>query len=291
MKLFFYFSMMDWHSPLYRPSLKEGTPVSQEFLDFMHGQVRELCTNYGKLGAMWFDGDWLHTPDQWQADKLVRMIRELQPDALINNRLGRYNPERNPAWDLDRMGDFSCPEMSFRDLPADPDRAWEFNSTINDNWAYAKTDTRFKSSNRLVQLMVMSVAHGGNYLLNISPLPSGKMVPEMVDRLRKVGQWLNRNGESIYGAEPFRPLYFDNCYTTKKGNKVYLHLFDWAPGASCDLWTLELKDAERAYFLETGAKVEFTRSHAHYGLRLRVRNNNPEPSPDTVIVFEGAIPV
>jgi len=289
--LFFYFSLMDWHSPLYRPCQEKGTPVSQEFLDFMRSQIRELCMNYGKIGGMWFDGDWDHTPGQWEADKLVSMIRELQPDALINNRLGRYNPDHVSAWDPDRMGDFSCPEMSLRDIPAESGRAWEFNSTINDSWAYSKADTRFKRSDRLVQLLVISVAHGGNYLLDIAPLPSGKMLPESVTRIRKVGEWLKRNGESIYGAGSFRRQYFDNCFSTKKGNKVYLHLFDWAPGAGCDLWTLGLKDAEHAYFLETGTPVEFTRSHGRFGLRLRARNTNSEPSPDTVIVFDGATPL
>jgi len=291
MPLFFYFSLMDWHSPLYRGSLANGTPVSREFVEFMHGQVRELCTNYGPVSCMWFDGDWNHTPGQWEAEKLVRMIRELQPQALINNRLGRYNPDHIPAWEEDHLGDFSCPEMSLRGLPNESGRAWEFNSTINDNWAWAKTDTRYKSTARLIHLLVNSVALGGNYLLNASPLPTGKIDPRQAERLRDMGKWLSRNGESIYGAAAFRPIYYDSAFSTRKGDQVYLHILDWPPGASIDFWTLELKDAKRAYFLETGAGAEFTCSKNDFGLRLRIRNTNPEPSPDTVIVFDGAVPL
>ena len=312
MPLVFYYCFEDWHSPLYRPSLKQGTPVSQEFLNFMFGQVRELCTNHGELGYLLFDGDWNHTPAQWQSDKLVEMVRKLQPKALVNNRLGTYNPERVAAWERDRLGDLSTLEMSwtFIPVPKDPGRLWEFDSTLNDNWAYAEGDDRFKSAGHILRLLVESVSRGGNYSVGIGPMPSGKFHPEVVARLRQVGQWLKRNGESIYGAEGFEPLYYDNAFMTKRGDTFYLHLFDWAPGARCDLWTLGLKDAKRAYFLETGQPVEFMKKGAKRSytlaagepaefafagwegsLRLLTRNTNPEPSPDTVIVFEGGVPL
>jgi alpha-L-fucosidase len=142
-------------------------------------------------------------------------------------------------------------------------------------------------------------------------MASGKFHPEVEARLRQVGQWLKRNGESVYGAEGFgHRLYYANAFMTKKGGWFYLHLFDWAPGAGCDLWNLGLKDAKRAYFLETGRPVEFMKQGTKRSyplgagrpveltfdgwegsLRLLARNTNPEPSPDTVIVFEGAVPV
>ena len=235
----FYFSLMDLHHPAYEPSLKMDTPISQEYLDFMFGQVRELCTNYGKLGAVWFDGHTVDTQAQWHMPELVAMIRKLQPDALINNRMGL------PA-NRDSQGDFNTPEVAYGGIPKKPGRLWENNTTINDSWGYDAGDTRYKSAGHIVHLLVSAVAGGpgchygptgygervpagGNLLLNVGPMPSGKIPPPMVERLREVGQWLKRNGQSIYGADSFRRMYYDQAFKTKKGDKVYLHLFDWAP--------------------------------------------------------------
>ncbi len=275
MVISFYFSLMDWHSPLYRPSLKHGTPVSQAFVKFMHGQVRELCTNYGKLGALWFDGGWDHTPEQWQSERLIAMIRQLQPDALINNRTGL------PA-------DFSTPEEAIGEINK-PGRLWENCNTTNDAWGYDAMDQRFKSPREILHLLVKAVAGGGNLLLNVGPLPTGKIDPVSTANLDVVGEWLEKNGESIYGATSFRQIYYDNVYTTQKGDKVYVHIFDWKPEASCDLWQLNMKNARRAYFLESGEPVKLGHSHGS-GVRLTVRNANPKPSPDTVVAFEGVEP-
>jgi alpha-L-fucosidase len=276
MVISFYFSLMDWHSPLYRPSLKAGTPVSGAFVDFMHGQVRELCTNYGKLGAIWFDGGWDHTPTQWQSEKLIAMIRQLQPDALINNRTGL------PA-------DFSTPEEAIGEINK-PGRLWENCNTTNDAWGYDAMDQRFKSPREILELLVKAVAGGGNLLLNVGPLPTGKIDPVSTAHLNEVGEWLVKNGASIYGATSFRQIYYDNVYTTRKGDTVYLHIFDWKPGAGCDLWQLNMKSANRAYFLETQEPVKLGHSH-RMGVRLTARNTNPKPLPDTVIVFEGVEPL
>ena len=162
--------------------------------------------------------------------------------------------------------------------------------TINDNWGYDSGDGRYKSPGEIVHLLVKAVAGGGNLLLNVSPLPIGKIDPQEAANLRDAGKWLKRNGESIYGADVFRPIYYDKTFTTAKGDKVYLHMLDWPPGVGCDIWQLNLQSARRAYFLETGQPVEFTHSHA-LGLRLVTRNPNPLPSPDTVVVFEGAEPL
>ena len=287
----FYFSMMDWYSPLYQPSLEPKTPVSQDFIDFMHGQVRELCTHYGKLGVLWFDGQWDHSPEQWQVPKLIEMIHKLQPDALINNRLGRDA-------DPDLLGDFNTPEVAGAGVPKKAGRMWEQCTTLNDNWGYSPADTRFKTSRQVVHMLVRAVAggmachygdplpSGGNLLLNVGPMASGRIPAPEVTVLREVGDWLKVNGESIYGADSFSTMYQDGVFATAKGDKVYLHVFDWVPGAGCDFWMLRIKDAKRAYFLETGQAAEFTRQYG-FGIRLRIRNSNPKPSPDTIVVFEG----
>ena len=271
----FYFSLLDWHHPAFRKSQMPGSDIPSEFLEFAHGQVRELCTNYGKLGALWFDGNWGHTPEQWKAKELLDMIHQLQPDALVNNRTGL-------------AGDFSTPEMAMGGERKEG-VMWENCMTITDNWEWSANDQRFKTAAEVVQLLARTAAGGGNLLLDVGPMPDGRIDPVSTSTLLGAGEWLKRNGESIYGTDRFRSLYYDKTFTTKKGDKVYLHLFDWAPGAGCDLWQLQMKNAKRAYFLEGGKELKLAQSQL-FGLRLIAKNAAAKPSPDTVIVFEGVEP-
>jgi alpha-L-fucosidase len=268
----FYYQLRDWTNSAYRQSFKPGSPVSQEYVDFVHGQVRELCSNYGPLGAIWFDGGGDHTPEQWQAQKLIAMIRKLQPEALVNDRTGLF-------------GDFSTAEEAFGH-PSKPGRRWERCMTMNDHWGYDSSAQRYKSPGQIVQLLVRTVAADGNLLLNVGPKASAIINPASAANLRGAGEWLELNGESIYGAGRFSSIYYDNVYATAKDNKVYIHIFDWQPGSLCDLPYLGIENAERVYFLESGKPI--TLSRTPMGLRLRTRNTNPCPSPDTVIAFEGA---
>ncbi len=267
-----YYQLRDWTNPAYRESFKPGSPVSKEYLDFVHGQVRELCTQYGKLGALWFDGGEDHTPEQWKAPELIEMVRKLQPDALINNRTGL-------------PGDFTiAEEEAGHSLRSH--RLWEQNMTMNDHWGYDSYAQRYKSPDYIVQLLVRTVASGGNFLLNVGPEPSGIINPISAANLRAAGQWLKRNGESIYGAGHYQNIYFDNVYTTAKEGKIYYHIFDWKPGSWCDFPFPNVENAEKMYFLETREPIKVRR--IPIGLRIRARNTIPRPSPDTVIVIEGA---
>jgi alpha-L-fucosidase len=270
----FYYQLRSWTNPAYRQSFKRGSPLSKEYVDFVHGQVRELCTNYGKVGAIWFDGGADHTPEQWHAAELIAMIRKLQPDALVDDRTGL-------------PGDFSTPEEAFVHPPK-PGRLWEHCMTMNDHWGYDSRAQRYKTPAQIVQLLVRTVAGGGNLLLNVGPEASGIINPASAANLRGAGKWLERNGESIYGAGPFHQMYYENTYTTMKGDKVYLHIFDWPSGAWCDFTGLDLGGAKRVYFLETGEEIKM--SHTPLGLRLRTRNSLRHPSPDTVVAFEGIEP-
>lgn len=267
----FYYQLRDWTNPAYRQSFKRGSPVSQEYADFIYGQVRELCSNYGPLGAIWFDGGGDHSPEQWQAGKLLAMIRKLQPDALVNDRTGL-------------SGDFSTAEEAFG-RASKPGRRWERCMTMNDHWGYDSSGQRYKSPGQIVQMLVRTVAAGGNLLLNVGPESSGIINPASAANLRGAGEWLERNGESIYGAGRSHSIYYDNVYATAKDDKVYIHIFDWQPGSLCDFPYLRIGQAERVYFLESGKPIAL--GSTGMGLRLRTRNTNPRPSPDTVIVFEG----
>jgi alpha-L-fucosidase len=215
----FYFSLADWHNPDYPslpdvgtndPSFKPDPKRWERFRQFMFGQVREICSNYGPLWCIWFDGGWERTPEQWGSADLCAMIRRLQPGILINDRSG-------PG-----LGDYGTPEQT---IPgAAMGRPWETCMTINNTWAYNPNDLAYKSSKDLIRSLVDIAGKGGNFLLDVGPTPEGTIQPEFVERLERMGQWLHRNGEAIYGTHA-APRGINPCGTaTTKGNSLYLHV-------------------------------------------------------------------
>lgn len=208
MRIAYYYSLLDWHHPDYRTNLPR-------YVEYAKGQLRELCTNYGKIDGIWFDGGWEHSAEEWRARELCEMIRQLQPGILINDR-SNYD------------GDFTTPEQSIPGGQRRPgERPFEVCMTLNGSWGYNAADTAWKSKEQLVQ-MLADIAHkGGNLLLNVGPMPDGRIQEPAIDRLRWIGDWLAVNGDSIYGTQagPFRSLPFGRC--TRKGNTLYVHVFDW----------------------------------------------------------------
>lgn len=191
-----YFSLIDWHHPDYpaftdahRPynfaNLPRPTPEQWgRYLEFMFGQVRELLTNYGRIDLFWFDGQWERTPEQWRAAALAAMIRELQPEIVINDRL--------PG------GDYDTPEQF---VPAQPPaRPWEVCLTMNESWGYNPDDPDYKSPRRLVQTLCEIAGKGGRLLLNVGPRGDGTLATEQLERVHEAGAWMRRNGESIVGT-------------------------------------------------------------------------------------------
>ncbi len=216
----FYFSLIDWHHPDY-PAFTEadkpykwgewrrGTPEQWErFIGVMFAQVRELLTNYGKIDLLWFDGGWERSPEEWKARELEKMIRELQPEIVINDRL--------PG-----CGDYDSPEQA---VPAAaPARAWETCMTMNNSWGYNPGDRHYKSARNLVHTLEEVAGKGGNLLLNVSPTGDGTLPPEHVERLEAFARWNERNGESIAGTTPgLEPWQFYGP-STRRGSRVYLH--------------------------------------------------------------------
>lgn len=216
-----YFSLIDWHHPDY-PAFTEADkpyvfgqyrqPTAEQwerFTQFMFGQVRELLTNYGKIDLLWFDGGWERTPEQWQAQALHDMIRSLQPEILINDRLPGF-------------GDFDTPEQFIPPQP--PARAWETCMTINESWGYNSADTHFKSARQLIHTLCEVAGKSGNLLLNVSPMGDGQIQPELLLRLAVVETWMDGNRESIIGTQPgLEPWQFYGT-STRKGDRIYLHL-------------------------------------------------------------------
>jgi len=232
-KLFFYHSQLDWHNPNYFPlgrtGLTAGRPSGGDwykYLDYMDAQLRELLTGYGEIGGIWFDGMWDKPDADWRLAKTYALIHSLQPAALIgsNHHLTPFDGE-----------DF---QMFERDLPGG--RTAEFNAkseigtlpletcdTINGAWGYNSGDKRFKTPGQLIQYLVKAAGNNGNFLLNVGPMPSGKIQTEFVERLHAVGEWLRKNGDSIYGTRggPVKPRPWG--VTTQKAGKIYVHLLDW----------------------------------------------------------------
>jgi len=215
MKFGFYYSLMDWRFPGARPHL----PVQPDeaylaAVEQAHAQVRELCSNYGPIDILWYDGIHPGKPDLWRSQELNAMVRKLQPNILINNRAGA--PE-----------DFGTPE----NVITPESRPWEACYTLNRTWGYAKYDRNYKSPAEVLRLLTTCVADNGNLLLNVGPDADGRLPIESIEILRTVGQWLRLHGEAVYGAKPAPFGAPALGLATRKGDKVYLLIQRW-PGST-----------------------------------------------------------
>ena len=272
MKIGFYYSTLDWHQPDYAANFPKYVN------DYLFGQVRELCTHYGPIDCLWFDGEWDYPAAEWRAPELVRMIHELQPTALINDRLGKGERGLTPLCDFYTREQPSEMNVSMSFEKQHP-YSWEACMTIGEYWQYSIKDTQFKSTQDLVRILVDVVSRGGNLLLNVGPNPDGEIPAPLVERLRGIGAWLNANGESIYGTtrSPFKTLPVGKC--TTKGNLLYLHL-EKHPGAPVQLAGLQ-NTIKKVSFLRGGAALTF--DNATKSITL------PDALPDdimTTIVLE-----
>ncbi|TKJ38734.1 MAG: alpha-L-fucosidase [Planctomycetes bacterium B3_Pla] len=204
LKLGYYYSPVDWYHPDYR------TENHANYIKFMHSQLREICSNYGKIDIIWFDGLGGSAKD-WDSENLFKMIRQLQPNVIINNRAGLPADHDTPE---QRIGKFQN------------DRPWETCMTICRQWAW-KPDDRMKSFKQCIQTLVKTVGGDGNLLFNVGPMPDGRIESRQVQRLREMGAWLNKYGQSIYSTRggPFKPGTWGA--STHQGNDVYIHVLNW----------------------------------------------------------------
>lgn len=250
LKVGLYYSLLDWHHPDYphygdaKHPMRDN-PVFQgvshnfdNYLDYMHGQVKELCTEYGKIDLFWFDFSYDNmTGETWRATELVRMIRQYQPDVLIDNRLeggGSHFGSLVTEHPSEYCGDFVSPEQIIPPegiIDAKGNRVvWESCITMNGHWGYCSTDHFFKPADMLVKKLVECVSKGGNLLLNVGPDAKGNIPKESLEILSGIGNWMRRNSDSIYGCgygELPKPEY---GRVTRKGNKVYFHVMEGQVG-------------------------------------------------------------
>ena len=266
MRVGFYYSLLDWRYPAYFKGPKVDPAGWGDLVDMMHAQVRELCSKYGKIDILWYDGGWPYTAEDWRSEELNAMVRQLQPDIVINNR--SQLPE-----------DFDTPEQHVR--PSDPGRSWEACMTLNGSWGYNEADDNWKTPKQVLQYLVRCASGGGNLLLNVGPKPDGTIPAESVRVLRQVGKWLDRNGGSIYGSGR-SPFGSSTGLSTVKGSTLYMHVFRW-PGKELHFCRITNR-VRSVHLLETGKKVEFEQKGDRLslkGLPARVPNDL-----DTVIVIE-----
>jgi alpha-L-fucosidase len=242
LKLFFYYSLLDWHHPDYYPRGRTGRSAGRadrgdwrNFVAYYQGQVRELCTNYGEIGGFWFDGWWDRPDADWDLAGTYRLIHQLQPGALIgnNHHVTPFPGEDFQMFEQDLPGQnsagFNKAEVASR-LPL------ETCLTINQSWGYNARDAKYKSAGELIQALVGAAGRGANLLLNVGPRPDGTIGPEFTERLRAVGQWMSEHGKAVQGTRrgPLPPQPWGvSTVSAAVPRDVYLHVLQ--PRASIRL--------------------------------------------------------
>ena len=265
LKIGFYHSVIDWHHPDYTldsPHPMRDTDAGtfntgremERYRAFLHGQVRELLTDYGQVDVMWFD--WTppeKSKDDWDSEGLVRMVRELQPGILLNDRI-----------DYPASADFVTPEeYQAKSWPErDGQRVlWETCQTMNGSWGYDRDNHNWKSPELLIRLLIDSVAKGGNLLLNVGPTARGELDPVAQATLAAIGAWTRQHGRAIYGATASEETPPPDCRFTQRGDRLYLHIFSWP-----------LRHVHLEGFAGRIAYAQFL----HDGSEVRFRDANPE---------------
>lgn len=287
-KLFFYHSQLDWHHPDYFPRGNTGNGYTgrpengdwYNYLDYMDAQLTELLTGYGPIAGIWFDGMWDKKDDDWRLEKTYSLIHKLQPAALIGSNHHRppYEGEDFQMFEKDLPGHNTtgfAPEQKVGDLPK------EICETINYSWGFNLQDAGNKTEKELIQYLVKAAGYSSNFLLNVGPMPNGKIQPEHVALLKQMGKWLKTNGETIYETKggPLTPREWG--VMTQKGNKVYVHILNWQD-ETLTFPSLGKKIVSAKMFSDKSA-VKFTDNE--FGVTLKIPNTRRNDI-DTIIELE-----
>jgi alpha-L-fucosidase len=287
-KLFFYYSQLDWHHPDYFPRGRTGHATGRpesgdwtRYIAFMNQQLTELLTHYGPIGGIWFDGMWDKPDADWHLAETYGLIHRLQPAALIiPNHHGAPLPGEDVQTfeqDLPGANTAGFNTTTIGTLPL------ETSLTMNDSWGFNITDHHWKSVPEIIGYLVRAAGRNANLLLNIGPRPDGTIQPEAAQRLREVGKWLQTYGTSIYNTSggPISPRPWGA--TTQRGDTVFVHVLDWRDR----LIAIPLvgRRVVRATMLVGGAALDFEQTSD--GVRLTLPNDSAVES-DRVIVLRTA---
>ena len=276
LKVGFYYSLLDWHHPDYphygdkhhpmrdNEKFKGAKHDFNNYLKYMHGQVEELCTKYGKIDIFWFDFSYDDLRgEKWKATELVRKVRKHLPDILMDNRLEVSGEgfgslvTGNPS---EFSGDFVSPEMiippaGIRDVSGKP-VVWEACITMNNHWGFCQTDKNYKPGDMVIKKLVECVSKDGNLLLNVGPDARGNIPCESLEVLQTVGRWIEKNGKSIYGCGYSgleKPEYGRITKNSEK-NVLYYHITENQIGY-IPLTGLEKSRIKKIRLLENGSEI------------------------------------
>lgn len=292
-----YYSLLDWHHSDYptfgdtfhpmrdEQSFADHEPNLPRYLEYMHAQVEELCTNYGELDLLWFDFSYDQMRSEaWGAESLIEMVRRHQPNVLIDNRLetsgegfGSLVTQHPSFW----SGDFVSPEqlipdegiLDFAGRPV----PWEACVTLNNNWGYNSTDQLWKSPQTLIRKLVECTSKGGNLLLNVGPDAEGRIPTASLDVLAEIGRWMRENGDSIYSASSAGLPKPSWGYYTRSGDRLYAHVFE-QPIGPLALSGIDTALLRRIRVLRDGSELAVADSWI------------TEAYPDTAFVSFGEVP-
>ena len=282
LKVGLYFTLLDWYHEDYphygdknhpmrdNPDYKNDNRHFENYVEYMHNQIREICTNYGKIDLMWFDFSYDDMEgEKWQATKLINMVRELQPDVIIDNRLEVNSGACSSLAKCDPKpyhGDFITPEQmippnGIQDVEGN-DMVWEACVTMNNNWGYHATDRFFKPASMLIKKLVECVSKGGNMILNVGPDARGRIPDESMKILREIGAWMKKNSDSIYGCGKTGIEKPEFGRVTGKNKRLYFHVYENSIGP-LPLLGIKKEDVKGIRYLASGAEVPISTSWVH----------------------------
>ena len=288
LKIGFYHSLLDWHHPEFpldgfhphRDDLTFREANQQrdmgKYVSYLHGQVRELMTNYGQIDILWLDFsypemDWGWSKGKgsqdWQGQRLVEMVHELQPALLLNDRVG-VNP------------DFYTPEQTqpAQWVQVDGRRVtWEACQTLNGSWGYDRDNLDWKSPDLLVRMLIDTVSKGGNLLLNVGPTARGEFDARSQASLDAIGSWMHFHDRAIYGATASDWIAPADCRLTQRGNRLYVHVFAW-PMQTLHLLGLASR-VDYAQLLHDGSEIHLQTNEQDDVLTLTL----PVQRPDVLV--------
>lgn len=277
LKVGLYYSLLDWHHPDYPAYADQNHPLrgcesireaEQEkdfdrYTTYMQNQVRELLTNYGRIDELWFDYSYQEmTGEKWKATELMKIVRELQPHIVVDNRMGGDLREQEP---VSYAGDYLSPEQiiparGLTNYQGQP-MPWEACTTLNRHWGYCASDHQYMTAKTAVRGLVECVSKGGNLLLNVGPDAKGNIPAEAEDILLEVGAWMRKNKDSIYGCGMSDLPKPEWGRYTQKGKTLYAHILDRGIGP---IALIGLKDKVKcARLLSDGSEVKLTQPWNH----------------------------
>ena len=289
---------MDWHHPDWGSrrawndiAAKAGPPDMDRYDDYMKGQLKELLTDYGPIGLLWFDGQWESPWTKERGDDLYRYVRSLQPGIIVNNRVSKpANTAGGGFAQPEDMGDYGTPEQTIPSAGFGPGVYWESCMTMNDHWGYNKNDHHWKSVQTLVRNLIDCASKGGNYLLNVGPTSEGVIPDASIDRLKEIGDWMHVNGGRRFMgllAQPVRQKTPVGALHKRKVSgdvtKLYLHVFDCPTNGQLLVPGLESK-VQKAYLLADRSQQKLPTKKVKEGVRIKLRPSPPIKISTTVVL-------